>query len=210
MSNKPLSLLVLSTVLIACGGDPEPDPDATATAGTSSGTTMPSTSSTTTAAETGSSTSSTTTGSSSSETTDDPGTTTSDSGTSSGSGSSESGGSTLTGFEILSYATDIEPIILENCGAGGICHQATEAPASGMLLAEGSGYDSLVGVASAQVPELQRVNPGAPGMSYILNKLEGTGSSVGGAPSRMPLGGDPLSDEDFQMIRIWIAGGAMP
>lgn len=202
----PLSLLVLSTVLLACGDDSDPDPDATG--GTSSSTTMAGTSSTT-AAETGSSTSSTTTAGSSSVTTDDPpGTTTS--GSSSGSESGDSGSSTLTGFEILSYATDIEPILLENCGAGGICHQAAEAPSSGMSLVEGEGYASLVGTPSAQVPELQRVNPGSPGMSYIINKLQGTGSSVGGGPSRMPLGGDALSDEDIQMIRIWIFGGAMP
>lgn len=83
------------------------------------------------------------------------------------------------------------------------CHAGAAAPA-GLRLDEASSYALLVGVASAEVPSLQRVNPGHPDDSYLVRKLEGS-AAVG---ARMPLGGPYLDDASIAVIREWIAAGA--
>ena len=65
-------------------------------------------------------------------------------------------------------------------------------------------FAALVGVASLQVPELNRVEPGDPDSSYLIDKLEGT-QTVG---SRMPQGGPFLDQETIDLIREWISNGA--
>lgn len=83
------------------------------------------------------------------------------------------------------------------------CHAGAAAPA-GLRLDEGSSYALLVGVASAEVGSLQRVAPGNPGGSYLIQKLEGS-AAVG---ARMPLGGPYLDPATIAIIRQWIANGA--
>lgn len=83
------------------------------------------------------------------------------------------------------------------------CHAGASAPA-GLRLDAGSSYALLVGVASAEVPGLQRVNPGNPADSYLVQKLEGR-AAVG---ARMPFGGPYLDDATIAVIRQWIAAGA--
>lgn len=83
------------------------------------------------------------------------------------------------------------------------CHAGAAAPA-GLRLDAASSYALLVGVASAEVPSLQRVNPGSPDNSYLIRKLEGS-ATVG---ARMPLGGPFLDDATIAVIRQWIAAGA--
>jgi hypothetical protein len=85
------------------------------------------------------------------------------------------------------------------------CHQGAAAPL-GLRLDGGNSYAMLVGVASAQVPVLLRVEPGAPADSYLVRKLEGN-AAVGG---RMPLGGPPLPAASLDLVREWIAAGALP
>jgi hypothetical protein len=65
-------------------------------------------------------------------------------------------------------------------------------------------FAALVGVASLQVPELNRVEPADPDNSYLIDKLEGT-QAVG---SRMPQGGPFLNQETIDLVRDWIANGA--
>lgn len=62
----------------------------------------------------------------------------------------------------------------------------------------------LVNVPSTEVPALLRVQPGNPGNSYLIQKIEGT-AAVGG---RMPLGGQPLPAATIAAIRQWITDGA--
>jgi hypothetical protein len=83
------------------------------------------------------------------------------------------------------------------------CHAGASAP-QGLRLDAGNSYALLVGVASNEVPSLQRVAPGDPDASYLVQKVEGT-AAVGG---RMPLGGPPLPQESIDLIRQWIAAGA--
>ena len=77
------------------------------------------------------------------------------------------------------------------------CHTGAAAPL-GLALDEGLSHGNLVGVASVELPGLQRVNPGNPDESYVVWKIEGRSSIVGG---RMPLGLDPLSAEQIAAIR---------
>jgi hypothetical protein len=67
-------------------------------------------------------------------------------------------------------------------------------------------YSHLVNVASKEVPSLDRVEPGNPDDSYVVQKVEGT-AAVGG---QMPLGRTPLTAEQIALIRQWISEGANP
>jgi hypothetical protein len=64
----------------------------------------------------------------------------------------------------------------------------------------------LVDVPSVLEPDLLRVAPGDPDNSYLVHKVEGS-AAIGG---QMPLGGPPLSAEEINLIRQWIAAGAEP
>ena len=83
------------------------------------------------------------------------------------------------------------------------CH-AGGSPLGNLSLKADFVAGELIGVASNQVPDLKRVDPGNPDGSYLLMKVRGT---EGIANSQMPLGGT-LTDAQIEMIREWIAGGA--
>lgn len=85
------------------------------------------------------------------------------------------------------------------------CHAGAGAPV-GLRLDAVNSYALLVGVASGEVPSLQRVNAGRPDDSYVIQKLEGR-AAVG---ARMPFGGPFLDDATIAVIRQWIAAGAQP
>jgi len=61
-----------------------------------------------------------------------------------------------------------------------------------------------VGVASVEVPSLQRVHPGDPNSSYLIQKLAGI-AAVG---QRMPFNGPYLPQSTIDVIKQWIANGA--
>lgn len=84
------------------------------------------------------------------------------------------------------------------------CHAGAGAPL-GLRLTEDVSYASIVNTPSVEVPSLQRVTPGNPDASYLLQKVSGT-AAVG---DRMPLGGPPLSPDLIATLRQWIADGAM-
>ncbi|GAB4372679.1 MAG: hypothetical protein Kow0042_16110 [Calditrichia bacterium] len=84
------------------------------------------------------------------------------------------------------------------------CHVGNSAPL-GLDLSEGKSYANLVNVPSSEAPGLMRVKPSDPDNSYLVHKIEG-GPNISG--DRMPLGRSPLSQEQIQLIRQWIADGA--
>jgi len=92
------------------------------------------------------------------------------------------------------------------------CSGCHAGPTSSMLpggmdlTSAAASHASLVGVASLEVPSLQRVTPGQPDDSYLIHKLDGT-QAVGG---QMPLIGGPLSSTTIAQIRKWITDGANP
>lgn len=93
-------------------------------------------------------------------------------------------------------------VFTPSCATSG-CH-AGAAPAQGLNLDATNSYAMLVGVASQQSAGVQRVNPGNPNTSYLIQKLEGTAASGG----RMPPAG-ALQQSDINTIRQWITDGAI-
>jgi hypothetical protein len=83
------------------------------------------------------------------------------------------------------------------------CHLGAAAPL-GLRLDEGSAFAMLVNAPASEVPSLNRVTPGDPDSSYIIQKLEGR-AAVGG---RMPLGQPALPQATIDVIKQWIRNGA--
>jgi hypothetical protein len=84
------------------------------------------------------------------------------------------------------------------------CHIGASAP-EGLQLDAAHAYEDLVGVPSAEEPNLERVNPGNPNLSYMVLKIEGA-SGIEGA--QMPFGETPLPQSTIDAIRQWISNGA--
>jgi hypothetical protein len=89
------------------------------------------------------------------------------------------------------------------------CH-SQQTKSGNLVLVEGAAFANLVGVMptieAARTAGMLRVDPAHPDNSFLLRKL--TAPSSGTFGSRMPLIGDPLSDEEVGLIRAWILAGA--
>jgi len=140
---------------------------------------------------------------------------------------------------MVSFATTIQPILQVGCGTGGnTCHGQYGAGAStaNLYLAEpvanGDGYGDagaiitgIRGVASIEAPSLDIINPGNPGESYLMHKIDGdmcaimsdcaalpltdfNGTINVACGVQMPQNSSPLSDDDRTQIWNWIAQGA--
>jgi hypothetical protein len=103
------------------------------------------------------------------------------------------------------FAAAVQPIFSANCALSG-CH-AGSSPAQGMNLSQGQAYANIVNVQSNE-SSLLRVRPSQPDSSYLVHKIQGTQSNVGGSGGQMPLGRNPLSQAQIDTIRQWIADGA--
>jgi hypothetical protein len=89
------------------------------------------------------------------------------------------------------------------------CHIGASAP-EGMSLAPGSSYAMIVGVPSVEAPGLERIAPGKPDASYLVQKIMGT-AAVGrqmpfGCPQTQPC----LDQATIDTIRQWVSDGAPP
>lgn len=96
-----------------------------------------------------------------------------------------------------------ERVFSRSCALSG-CHVGPSAPL-GLDLSAGQAFGNTVGVRSLERPDLFRIEPGAPDASYLVMKVEGAPDIVG---ARMPLGREPLTDEQTGLLRDWIEGGA--
>jgi len=105
----------------------------------------------------------------------------------------------------VDFKTQIQPIFTNNCAFSG-CHAAGSA-SGGMVLDAGQSYANLVNVTSSEVGPTKRVVPKNSAASYIIRKLTLTAPGFG---ERMPLGGDPLPDDQINLIKTWIDEGAKP
>ena len=84
------------------------------------------------------------------------------------------------------------------------CHSGPFAT-GGLHLEANQAYGNIVNVASNEQPNVKRVLPGDAASSYLFQKVTGAPSISGG---RMPLGREPLSASDIELIRQWINAGA--
>lgn len=114
---------------------------------------------------------------------------------------------TINGCEdAVCLARDVQPLFTFNCAVSG-CHAGTQ-PQQGMNLSAGLAYANIVDVPSVELPGMRRVRPSLPDSSYLIHKVQGTQTSVGGIGDRMPLGGAPLTAAEIERIRGWILLGA--
>ena len=100
--------------------------------------------------------------------------------------------------------TQIEAQVIARSCVFSSCHSGVTG-AGGLDLKTGA-YDHLVNAKSMQVPTRLRVMPGDPDASYLIEKLTLPKPTVG---QRMPPGSEPLPEEEIEMFREWIAGGAL-
>jgi hypothetical protein len=95
---------------------------------------------------------------------------------------------------------NVQPIFTSTCATNLACH--VENGAGPVNLSAGQAWANIFEVTSTQDPAKFYVDPFDPGVSYLFNKVEGTG--IG---SRMPLNMDPLTQEQLDAIRNWIVEG---
>src|ERR1700688_673317 len=85
------------------------------------------------------------------------------------------------------------------------CHIGGGAP-EGLQLDAAHSYNLLVGVPSAEQPNLLRVKAGDPDNSYMVRKIEGPTAGITGG--QMPLMETPLPQATIDAIRQWVTNGA--
>jgi hypothetical protein len=103
----------------------------------------------------------------------------------------------------VGFAQHVQPVFTASCALSG-CHVGASPP-DGLNLEIGQAYGFTVDIPSVQMPARDRIEPGNPGASYLLSKLEGTNIVA----NRMPLDGAPLSRPVIDMIRRWVSEGAL-
>ncbi len=128
----------------------------------------------------------------------------------------DAAGNTGVSTDVLVTVQNVTPVTLTQlqsqifgptCAVSG-CHSGPTSNAlpTGMnLTSTANSFAALVNVTSLQVGTLNRVTPGDPNNSYLVQKLEGT--AAGGV--RMPQGGPFLDQAAIDMVRQWIADGAI-
>jgi mono/diheme cytochrome c family protein len=118
-------------------------------------------------------------------------------------------GTTQPGTQV-SFSQQVQPIFTAKCALSG-CHGSgnLQPPEKPMNLSAGQAYSNTVNVSSAQLGSMDRIEPGQPDRSYLVHKIQGTHLQVGGSGVRMPATGDFLSQSQIDLIRSWIAQGAL-
>jgi hypothetical protein len=93
-------------------------------------------------------------------------------------------------------------IILRSCaGQAGLCHNGQFEP---NLATPAQTYENLVLRPSIERGKQARVVPGDPDLSLLMDKLRNKD-----VISQMPLGAEPLPDEEIAAIEAWIEDGAL-
>ena len=109
--------------------------------------------------------------------------------------------SAVEGSRTEATLAEVSEVFAVSCVTSG-CHSGGD-PAAGLSL-EGDFAGRIVGVASEQRSDLKLVDPGNPNKSYLLMKVRGDDEIIS---QQMPPG-NPLSAEQVEIIRAWIASGA--
>ena len=127
------------------------------------------------------------------------------------SGNEEGNTVEIQGRTLVSFMAQAEPIFTGNCALSG-CH-AGAFPQQGMNLSSFAMIDStainVLANETAASTMLFRIQPFDSAASYLVHKIDGTQLSVGGSGAQMPFGAPPLSQEDRDIVRMWIDQGAL-
>jgi hypothetical protein len=121
----------------------------------------------------------------------------------------------------VGFASVVLPAIQASCGVGSVsCHgkpTAGELPKGKIELYAGGTrtaaavYADLVNQAPTNAPAgMVYVKPGDPGQSWLYSKVSEAKPGVDGYGERMPLGAPILCDPTLEVLRGWIADGALP
>ena len=105
----------------------------------------------------------------------------------------------------VSFSQQIQPILTANCA---ICHQRggfANVVGYELLLDAENAYADLMSQRSIRDGNLAFVAPGDPDASYFFEKIASDAPQIGG---RMPVG-RVLADADIELVRRWIAEGAL-
>lgn len=104
----------------------------------------------------------------------------------------------------VSFATDVMGVFNASCNN---CHTAGGPPAQ-LNLDPGVAYANIVNVPATELGSMDRIEPGDPDDSYLINKLQNTHVSVGGSGSVMPPSG-ALPQAQINLMRTWVSEGAL-
>jgi mono/diheme cytochrome c family protein len=105
----------------------------------------------------------------------------------------------------LSYANDVEPVFLAECGD---CHGA-ENPKKGLDLSQGRGLANMLDRPSQEIDGTLLLKAGDPAASYLWQKLTHAASEGKGMPRTM-FGAKKLPQEQLDLVERWIKEGAKP
>ncbi len=114
----------------------------------------------------------------------------------------------VSGVDRVTLSGDVQPIFTSSCALSG-CHAGTN-PQRGQNLSVGQTFANVVNIVAMELSTMNRVTPGQPNSSYLVHKVQGTHSDVGGSGFQMPLGRSPLTQMEIDLIRAWIEAGARP
>ncbi len=120
----------------------------------------------------------------------------------------------------VSFETDVMPVLTSHCSSAS-CHGVTDGPQGGLFLGAqlkqgadaSSVYGTLVGPMAGQLATMPYVQPGEPGQSYLMHKIDGDQCTLaasctnGTCAHSMPFDG-MMAVETRDIIRRWIAQGA--
>jgi len=105
---------------------------------------------------------------------------------------------------VLGVPDSIQQVFTANCALSG-CH-AGPTPQQGQDLSDAAtSYANIVGVASHERTQIQRIAPGDSANSYMVMKLRNA-AGIGGQP--MPFGAYPLDPALVIKIAAWAQQGA--
>ncbi len=119
------------------------------------------------------------------------------------------GSSAPTGCDYTSTYDAIQATIFEAKGCtASACHG--DAMEGGLDLRAGTSFDALVRQPSTIDSAIERVKPGEQELSLLYLKLAAAtnGTELGSLGQPMPIGVDPLLEDQLEAIRLWIRGGA--
>jgi hypothetical protein len=103
------------------------------------------------------------------------------------------------GLAMAELEARVGAVMQQSCALSG-CHVAP-VPMMNLDLHRERFVMATVNRAAVTRPDLKLVEPGQPGSSYLMMKIEGAEGIVG---SPMPFGGDRLSRDQIDLVRTWI------
>jgi hypothetical protein len=103
------------------------------------------------------------------------------------------------GLSMTELEARVGTLMQQSCALSG-CH-AAPVPMMNLDLHRERFVMATVNRAAVTRPDLKLVEPGQPGSSYLMMKIEGADGIVG---SPMPFGGDRLSRDQIDLVRTWI------